>query len=100
MMIDSYLILSAILFTIGVMGVLLNRQNIIVVLMAIEIMLLAVNLNFVAYASFLKDLNGQVFTLFILIVAAAEAAIGLAILMAFYRLKGSLIMDDAAELKG
>ena len=95
-----YLILAGILFTIGVFGMFLNRKNVIVILMSIELMLLAVNINFVAFSSFLNDLAGQVFTMFILTVAAAEAAIGLAILVVFFRNKGTIAVEEIAELKG
>jgi NADH-quinone oxidoreductase subunit K len=95
-----YLTLAAILFVIGVFGIFLNRKNIIVILMSIELMLLAVNINFVAFSAFLNDLHGQVFVMFILTVAAAEAAIGLAILMTFFRNKGQILVDDLSELKG
>lgn len=95
-----YLILAAILFTIGVFGIFLNRRNVIVILMSIELMLLAVNINFVAFGSVLGDLVGQVFTMFVLTVAAAEAAIGLAILVVFFRNKGSIAVEDISSLKG
>ena len=95
-----YLTLAAMLFTIGVFGIFLNRKNVIVILMSVELMLLAVNINFVAFSAQLGDLAGQVFTLFILTVAAAEAAIGLAILVVFFRNKGSINVEDIAELKG
>lgn len=95
-----YLSLAAILFTIGVFGIFLNRKNVIIILMSIELMLLAVNINFVTFSSFLHDLTGQVFTMFILTVAAAEAAIGLAILVAFFRNKGSIAVEDISALKG
>ena len=95
-----YLVLAATLFTIGVFGIFLNRKNIIVILMSIELMLLAVNINFIAFSSYLSDLSGQVFVMFILTVAAAEAAIGLAILVSFFRNKGSIAVDDVSALKG
>ena len=98
--IEHYLTLAALLFTIGVFGIFLNRKNVIVILMSVEMMLLAVNINFVAFSAHLGDLAGQVFTLFILTVAAAEAAIGLAILVVFFRNKGSINVEDIAELKG
>lgn len=98
--IAHYLILAALIFTIGVFGIFLNRKNVIVILMSIELMLLAVNINFVTFSSFLGDLAGQVFTMFILTVAAAEAAIGLAILVVFFRNKGSIAVDDIAGLRG
>jgi len=95
-----FLTLAAILFVIGVFGIFLNRKNIIVILMSIELMLLAVNINFIAFAAHLGDLHGQVFAMFILTVAAAEAAIGLAILVTFFRNKGQILVDDLSELKG
>lgn len=95
-----YLTLAATLFTLGVFGIFLNRKNVIIILMSIELMLLAVNINFVAFSSALGDLTGQVFTMFVLTVAAAEAAIGLAILVAFFRNKGSIAVDDISTLKG
>ena len=95
-----YLTLAAILFVIGVFGIFLNRRNIIVILMSIELMLLAVNINFIAFSAYLGDLHGQVFAMFILTVAAAEAAIGLAILVTFFRNKGQILVDDLSELKG
>jgi len=98
--IEHYLSVAAMLFVIGVFGIFLNRKNIIVILMSIELMLLAVNINMVAFSSFLGDLAGQVFTLFILTVAAAEAAIGLAILVVFYRNRGSIDVQDVNVMKG
>lgn len=95
-----YLSVAAALFTLGVFGIFLNRKNVIVILMSIELMLLAVNINFVAFSSSLGDLTGQVFTMFVLTVAAAEAAIGLAILVVFFRNKGSIAVEDIASLKG
>lgn len=95
-----YLSLAAMVFVIGVFGIFLNRKNIIVILMSIELMLLAVNINFVAFSAYLSDLHGQVFAMFILTVAAAEAAIGLAILVTFFRNKGQILVDDLSELKG
>jgi NADH-quinone oxidoreductase subunit K len=95
-----YLTLASLLFTIGIFGIFLNRKNVIIILMSIELMLLAVNINFVAFSSFLNDLSGQVFTMFILTVAAAEAAIGLAILVSFFRNKGSIAVEDISALKG
>lgn len=97
---SHYLILGALLFAIGVFGIFLNRKNLIVILMSIELMLLAVNINFVAFSSYFGDLTGQVFAMFILTVAAAEAAIGLAILVTFFRNKGSIAVDDLSGLKG
>lgn len=95
-----YLVVSAIVFTLGVFGVFLNRRNIIIVLMSIELMLLAVNINFVAFSWFLKDLAGQVFSLFILTVAAAEAAVGLAILVVYFRNRSTIKIDDMTMMKG
>jgi NADH-quinone oxidoreductase subunit K len=95
-----YLVLASLLFTIGVFGIFLNRRNVIIILMSIEMILLSVNINFVAFSSFLHDLTGQVFSMFILTVAAAEAAIGLAILVVFFRDRGSIAVDDIAQLKG
>lgn len=95
-----YLILSAIIFVIGVTGLFINKKSIITILMSVELMLLSVNINFVAFSVHLKDLVGQVFTLFILTVAAAEAAIGLAILVAFFRNAKTIHVEDISELKG
>ncbi len=95
-----YLMLSSILFAVGIFGIFLNRKNVIVILMSIELMLLAVNINFVAFSAHLQDLTGQVFTMFILTVAAAEAAIGLAILVTFFRNRGSIAVEDLSNLKG
>jgi NADH-quinone oxidoreductase subunit K len=95
-----YLVVSAILFTFGIAGIILNRKNIIVILMSVELILLSVNLNFVAFSAQLGDLTGQVFALFVLTVAAAEAAIGLAILVTFYRNRGTIAVDDINSLKG
>ncbi|MFM9153475.1 MAG: NADH-quinone oxidoreductase subunit NuoK, partial [Methylocystis sp.] len=89
-----YLVVGAILFTLGVAGIILNRKNIIVILMSVELILLSVNLNFVAFSHELGDLTGQVFALYVLTVAAAEAAIGLAILVAFYRNRGTIAVED------
>ncbi|MFN3827591.1 MAG: NADH-quinone oxidoreductase subunit NuoK [Micavibrio sp.] len=97
---SHYLTLAAILFTLGVFGIFLNRKNVIVILMSIELMLLAVNINFISFSSFLNDLSGQVFAMFILTVAAAEAAIGLAILVIFFRNRGSIAVEDISSLKG
>jgi len=98
--ISHYLSVSAILFTIGMLGIFLNRKNILIILMSIEIILLSVNLNFVAFSQHLNDLIGQVFALFVLTVAAAEAAIGLAILVVFFRNRGSIAVEDVSEMKG
>ena len=95
-----YLTLGAILFALSVVGIFLNRKNIIVLMLAIELMLLAINTNFVAFSHYLGDMHGQVFVFFILTVAAAEAAIGLAILMLLFRAKSSINVDDLNSLKG
>ncbi len=95
-----FLTVGAILFTIGVFGIFLNRKNVIIILMSVELILLAVNINFVAFSAHLNDLTGQVFSLMILTVAAAEAAIGLAILVIFFRNRGSIAVDDANMMKG
>ena len=95
-----FLTVAAILFTLGVFGIFLNRKNIIIILMSVELILLAVNVNFVAFSAELGDLAGQVFALLILTVAAAEAAIGLAILVIFYRNRGSIAVEDVNSLKG
>ena len=95
-----YLTVAAILFTIGIFGIFLNRKNVIIILMAVELILLAVNLNLVAFSSFLHDLTGQIFALLVLTVAAAEAAIGLAILVVFYRNRGTIAVEDINMMKG
>ena len=95
-----YLTLGAILFALSMVGIFLNRKNIIVLLMSIELMLLSVNINFVAFSTHLGDLAGQVFTMFVLTVAAAEAAIGLAILVVFFRTRGTIDVEDANVMKG
>ena len=95
-----YLTLSAIIFTIGVAGIFLNRKNIIVILMSIELILLAVNINLVSFSVFLGDLTGQIFTIFILTVAAAEAAIGLAIIVVYFRNAGTIRVEEIDKLKG
>ena len=97
---SSYLAVAAILFTVGVVGIFLNRKNIIIILMSIELILLAVNLNFVAFSAYLGDLVGQVFALFVLTVAAAEAAIGLAILVVYFRNRGTIAVEDVNLMKG
>lgn len=97
---NHYLALAALLFIIGTVGLVVNRKSIITILMSVELMLLAVNINFVAFSSFLGDLVGQIFTLFVLTVAAAEAAIGLAILVVFYRNRNTIHVEDINELKG
>ncbi|RYD20335.1 MAG: NADH-quinone oxidoreductase subunit NuoK [Lysobacteraceae bacterium] len=95
-----YLVVSAILFTMGVLGIFVNRKNLIVILMAIELILLAVNLNLVAFSAYLHDLVGQVFAMFVLTVAAGEAAIGLAILVIYFRGRGTISVDDVTRMKG
>ena len=95
-----YLAVAAILFTIGVFGIFVNRKNIIIILMSIELILLAVNINFVAFSTHLNDVAGQIMAMFILTVAAAEAAIGLAILVTFFRNRGDIAVDDASMMKG
>ncbi|UUL83307.1 NADH-quinone oxidoreductase subunit NuoK [Sphingomonas sp. S1-29] len=97
---NHYLVVGAILFALGVMGIFLNRKNLIIILMAIELILLAVNLNLVAFSAYLGDLVGQVFAMFVLTVAAGEAAIGLAILVIYFRGRGSIAVDDANRMKG
>ncbi|MEK6735875.1 MAG: NADH-quinone oxidoreductase subunit NuoK [Pseudomonadota bacterium] len=97
---SHYLVLGAILFAIGIVGIFLNRKNIIIILMSIELMLLAVNMNFVAFSHFLQDINGQIFVFFILTVAAAESAIGLAILVVLFRNLRTINVDDLDKLKG
>ena len=95
-----YLTVSAILLVLGVFGIFLNRKNVIVILMSVELILLAVNLNFVAFSAFLNDLTGQVFAMFVLTVAAAEAAIGLAIVVIYFRNRGSIEVEGISTLKG
>ena len=95
-----YLAVAAILFTIGVFGIFVNRKNIIVILMSVELILLAVNINFVAFSSYLHNVIGQIYAMFILTVAAAEAAVGLAILVTFFRTRGDIAVDDASVMKG
>ncbi|MFZ4533929.1 MAG: NADH-quinone oxidoreductase subunit NuoK [Alsobacter sp.] len=95
-----YLTVAAILFTLGVLGIFVNRKNVIVILMSVELMLLAVNINLVAFSTFGGDLIGQVFALMILMVAAAEAAIGLAILVVYFRNRGSIAVEDINMMKG
>jgi NADH-quinone oxidoreductase subunit K len=95
-----YLTVAAILFTLGIFGIFLNRRNVIIILMAIELMLLAVNINLVAFSTHLQDLVGQVFAMFVLTVAAAEAAIGLAILVVYFRNRGSIAVEDINMMKG
>ena len=98
--IEHYLTVGAILFVTGIFGIFLNRKNVIIILMSIELMLLAVNINFVAFSAHLGDMAGQIFTLFVLTVAAAEAAIGLAILVCFFRNRGSIAVEDVNMMKG
>jgi NADH-quinone oxidoreductase subunit K len=95
-----YLTVAAILFTLGVFGIFLNRRNVIIILMSVELMLLAVNINFVAFSASLQDLVGQVFAMFVLTVAAAEAAIGLAILVVYFRNRGTIAVEDITMMKG
>ena len=95
-----YLTLAAILFTVGVFGIFLNRKNVIIILMSIEIILLSININLVAFSSYMGDLVGQIFALFILTVAAGEAAIGLAILVVYFRNRGSIAVEDIRMMKG
>jgi NADH-quinone oxidoreductase subunit K len=98
--IGHYLVVGAILFTLGVLGIFINRKNIIVILMSVELILLAVNINFVAFSIFLGDMVGQVFAMFVLTVAAAEAAIGLAILVIYFRNRGTIAVDDVRQMRG
>ena len=95
-----YLTVAAILFTIGIFGIFLNRKNVIIILMSIELILLAVNINLVAFSVYLHDVVGQIYAMFVLTVAAAEAAIGLAILVAYYRNRGSIAVEDINLMKG
>ncbi|MGI9386871.1 MAG: NADH-quinone oxidoreductase subunit NuoK [Methyloligellaceae bacterium] len=97
---SHYLTVAAIMFTLGIFGIFLNRKNVIVILMSIELMLLAVNINLVAFSHYLGDLTGQVFAMFVLTVAAAEAAIGLAIVLAYFRNRGSIAVEDINMMKG
>ena len=97
---NDYLTVAAVLFTLGVFGIFLNRKNVIVILMSVELILLAVNINLVAFSTHLNDITGQVFALLVLTVAAAEAAIGLAILVVFYRNRGSIAVEDVNMMKG
>jgi NADH-quinone oxidoreductase subunit K len=97
---SHYLTVGAILFAIGIFGIFLNRKNVIIILMSIELMLLSVNINLVAFSAFLGDLVGQIFTMFVLTVAAAEAAIGLAILVVYFRNRGSIAVEDINIMKG
>ncbi len=95
-----YLTLGAIIFSLGTLGIFLNRKNVIVILMSVELILLAVNINLVSFSIYLQDINGQIFTMLILTVAAAEASIGLAIIVAYYRNKGSIRVEEIDEMKG
>ena len=95
-----YLVVSAILFVMGVLGIFINRKNIIIILMAIELILLSVNLNLVAFSAYLHDLVGQIFAMFVLTVAAGEAAIGLAILVIYFRSRGTIAVEDVNRMKG
>ena len=97
---SHYLTVAAILFTLGVFGIFLNRKNVIIIMMSIELILLSVNINFVAFSHFLGDLTGQIFTMFVLTVAAAEAAIGLAIVVVFFRNRGTIEVEDINRMKG
>jgi NADH-quinone oxidoreductase subunit K len=97
---EHYLIVAAVLFTLGVAGIILNRKNVIIILMSVELILLSVNLNLVAFSAQLHDLTGQIFALFILTVAAAEAAIGLAILVTYFRNRGTIAVEDISMMKG
>jgi NADH-quinone oxidoreductase subunit K len=96
----NYLTVAAIVFTIGVLGIFLNRRNVIIILMSIELILLSVNINFVAFSAYFGNLTGQIFALFVLTVAAAEAAIGLAILVVYFRNRGSIAVEDVNLMKG
>ena len=96
----NYLVVSALVFVIGIWGIFLNRKNVIIILMSVELILLAVNINLVAFSAFLGDIVGQVYALIVLTVAAAEAAIGLAILVAYYRNRGSIAVEDVNLMKG
>ena len=98
--IEHYVTVSSILFVLGVLGIFLNRKNVIIILMAIELILLAVNINLVAFSSFLGDLTGQVFAMFVLTVAAGEAAVGLAILVIYFRDRGTISVEDVNQMKG
>jgi NADH-quinone oxidoreductase subunit K len=97
---SHYMTVSAFLFTLGIFGIFLNRKNVIIILMSVELMLLAVNINLVAFSAHLNDMVGQVFAMFVLTVAAAEAAIGLAILVVYFRNRGSIAVEDISSMKG
>ena len=98
--IEHYLVVSSILFVMGMLGIFLNRKNVIIILMAIELILLAVNINLVAFSVFLGDLTGQIFAMFVLTVAAGEAAVGLAILVIYFRDRGTIAVEDVNQMKG
>ncbi|RGP40654.1 NADH:ubiquinone reductase (H(+)-translocating) [Altererythrobacter insulae] len=98
--VEHYITVSAILFVLGVLGIFINRKNVIVILMSVELILLAVNINLVGFSAFMDDLVGQVFAMLVLTVAAAEAAIGLAILVIYFRNRGTIAVDDATQMKG
>ena len=97
---QHYMVVSAIMFVMGVLGIFINRKNIIIILMAIELILLAVNINLVAFSVYLHNVTGQIFAMFVLTVAAAEAAVGLAILVTFFRNRGDIAVDDVSMMKG
>ena len=97
---EHFLFLGAIIFTLGILGIFLNKKNVIIILMSIELILLSVNINFIAFSAYLNDISGQIFAMLILTVAAAEAAIGLAIIVSYYRIKGSIRIEDINEMKG
>lgn len=98
--VEHYLVVGAILFVLGVLGIFINRKNVIVILMSVELILLAVNINLVAFSAFMQDLTGQIFAMLVLTVAAAEAAIGLAILVIYFRNRGTIAVDDVNRMKG
>ena len=97
---SHYLVVAAVLFALGIFGIFLNRKNVIIILMSVELMLLAVNINFVAFSVFLQDLVGQIFAMFVLGIAAAEAAIGLAIIVVYFRNRGTIAVEDINLMKG
>lgn len=97
---SHYLAVSAVLFVLGVIGIFINRKNVIIILMSIELILLAVNINFIAFSAYLHQVHGQIFAMFVLTVAAGEAAIGLAILVLYFRNRGTIAVDDADMMKG
>ncbi len=98
--VEHFLVVGAILFVLGVLGIFINRKNVIVILMSVELILLAVNINLVAFSAFMNDLTGQIFAMLVLTVAAAEAAIGLAILVIYFRNRGTIAVDDVNRMKG